>query len=144
MMDLATIKEMSDDAAIEASEENKIPFVYWDLSEVDSRVPFPFPFIGDYVPRGWKVLKDAEPMFCDMSGMGADDEPALNIKQVKVSIKALISEHPKKTLGFALTECGQFQCYVQAYYKIKRRGVEGSKVDSKLVKEMLKHRNGNG
>ena len=142
MMDLATMNEMSDQAAIKASEEERLPFVYWDISEVDKRLPFPFPFIGSYVPKGWVSLKSVVPMLCDTSGMGLESEPALTDGQLRVAIKALISENPKRTLGFAITEVGQFQCYVQAYYKIKRRGVEGSKVDAKLARAMLKRRNG--
>lgn len=48
-------------------------------------------------------------MFVDSSGFGAEDEPALTIKQFYEQVKA--------GLGYAVIEAGQFQVYVGVFEK---------------------------
>jgi hypothetical protein len=112
MLDLATIHEMAAEAAQEAAQAGKEPYEYWDGEPIGP--PFHFPFLGDYVPQGWRKRDDD--MFVDSSGMGADDEAALSVSQLVAEIKRLLcATPPYKRLGFAITEAGEFQLYVGVY-----------------------------
>lgn len=115
MMSGEQIHAVSDAAAVQAAEEEQRPFVYWDIAEVDSRQSFPFPNLGDYVPRGWVTVGDR--YFCDSSGFGALDEPAMTACQLRSEIKRRIAASPS-ALGWAVVEVGQFQLYVQAYRRV--------------------------
>lgn len=72
--------------------------------------PFPFPYLGDYQPKGWR--KTAE-YFVDSSGFGSEGEPALTIggfiKKLKVGF------------GYAITSAGQFQVHVGEYLCLHTR-----------------------
>ena len=116
MMDLDTIHAMSVKAAAKAAREGKTPYVPFNSDEIDRYPTFPFPMLGDYVPDGWE--KTDQEWFCDMSGFGGDDEPALSVDQFKAALKEYVDEHPGH--GFAITEHGQFQCYVAAYEQQSR------------------------
>lgn len=117
MMSIETIRAMADEAAEKAARENMVPYVYWDEDEVSRRGNFPFPFLGDYVPHGWEVIDDLE-LFCDSSGFGTDDEPALSERQLRAKIIRTIRESTD-TIGWGITQVGQFQLYVQGYRKLK-------------------------
>ena len=78
MYSLETIKSMNREAERNAKNEGKEPFLIENEFDIDAMPPFPFPYIGDYVPKGWK--KTAE-FFVDSSGMGADNESALSVRR---------------------------------------------------------------
>ena len=97
------IKSISDVAAYRAAQEEQEPLVIWN-AERDARG---IPFLGDYVPQGWRPQD--EPFMVDSSGFGEPGERALTQDQFVEHLKA----HP--TLGWAIVEAGQFQVWVQAY-----------------------------
>lgn len=103
------IEEQNFLAAKRASEEKKTPFVVWPG---DSRhmPPFPFPYIGDYVPDGWEKVDE---YFVDSSGLGVEGEGALTGNQ----FRRIVEEFAGQNYGFAITSAGQFQVYVGLYKK---------------------------
>jgi hypothetical protein len=107
MMSLQSIRQLSDEQAKKAARKHKLPYVMADMMEVDNFPPFPFPNIGSYVPKGWEKT-EAE--------FFVDDEPALSLNQFKAALRGYVSENPGH--GFAITEEGEFQCYVTAFRKI--------------------------
>ena len=113
MMSLGVIKKMSDDAARKAKRGGETPYAFWDNKEIDEVRTFPFPFLGTYVPKGWEVLDQT--WFVDSSGLGAPYESALTQKQFRNALKDFLAENPRRHIGFALTEVGNFQVYVAAY-----------------------------
>ena len=133
MFSAEVIRDMQTTAAREAARKHRVPYVVWPQDQLDR---FPFPFLGTYVPKGWRHLTHAEGgvsqsdhgiygndhllLFCDNSGWGADDEPALSRSQAIATIKA-ISAHAYKehglTVGWAIEEAGQFQVNLAAYAK---------------------------
>lgn len=116
MMSIETIRQMAADATRKAARAKKQPYVPYDAAEVEGWDSFPFAFVGDYVPRGWKLV---DTWFCDSSGFGADDEPALSVSQLKEKILVKLDE--KETFGYAITQAGQFQVYVGVYQKLEPR-----------------------
>jgi|GEM_PF-1700031 len=120
MMSLETIRRMSDEAAARACEDGLTPYVLYDHDDV-SRLPggsnwdgqrrFPFPQLGGYEPEGW--VDTGESFFVDMSGLGADYEPALTHKQFNRQLMELVDD--PRSLGLAIGDVGQFQCYVNVY-----------------------------
>lgn len=64
-----------------------------------------FPFLGDYIPKGWKRT-DRE-FFVDTSGFGTRGELALTLDQF---LDKVLPSH-----GYATTQHGQFQAYVAEY-----------------------------
>ena len=116
MMHPSEIRRMSDEAAKKAAEENQTPYVFYDENEVEGPGPFPFPSIGDYEPPNWERVGDD--LMCDSSGFGSPGELALTANQLKAKIKELIGEHEEETIGFAITEVGQFQVYVGVFKKV--------------------------
>lgn len=113
MMSLEVIKELAREHAILAAATDQKPYVYFNAEEVDEHDGFPFPFLGDYIPEGW-VLIDTH--FCDASGFGQDDEPALSARQFRRIILDRIAEN--SGTGWAITEAGQFQVYVGEYRRV--------------------------
>lgn len=107
MRDPEDIKQEAMEAAEIAAQKNLEPFSVWPGDKA-KWPPFPFPFIGDYDPPGWKLV---DRHFVDSSGFGAPNEPALTISQFMNKIK--------EGLGYAILEAGEFQLYVGEYKKIK-------------------------
>jgi hypothetical protein len=112
MMDLGTIRAMADKAARAAARAKKVPYVPFNEAEVNALVNFPFPFLGTYVPKGWKLVEE---LFCDSSGFGAEDEPALTIRGTKEKMKERMAE--EGTFGYAVLAAGQFQVTVGVFKK---------------------------
>jgi len=106
MLDLEQIQAISRDAAKEAAKEGKTPFVVWkeDLQDIP---PFPFPFLGDYVPAGWQKVEE---YFVDSTGFGTQGEAAITISQFLEKIT------PGR--GYAITQAGEFQVKVGEYVKV--------------------------
>lgn len=110
MLSIQYIRAESDRAARLAARANKQPYVIYDEEEVDTTKTWPFPFIGDFVPKGWEKVDE---LFVDSSGFGSESEPALTQRGLRAKLKEyLVSDD---TFGFAITQCGQFQCYVGVY-----------------------------
>lgn len=107
MMDLQTIKRMNNEKAKESKRDNVEPFVIESQEQLNSFEGFPFPHIGDYRPKGWKLI---EKYFVDSSGFGRNNEMALSVSQF---IKKL-----KVGYGYAIIEAGQFQVYVAEFRRI--------------------------
>jgi hypothetical protein len=105
MYDLATIQAMNRDASRIACQKNLVPYVVWE-GDKNLFPPFPFPKLGDYIPKGWKKVNE---YFCDSSGLGSEDEPALTIREFKN--KLVVGR------GYAITSEGQFQVYVGEYIR---------------------------
>lgn len=121
MLSIQYIRAESDRAARLAAKAKKEPYVVYDEQEVESTSSWPFPFIGHYEPAGWEKLDE---LFVDSSGFGSESEPALTQR----AFRAKLLEYVKasETYGFAITEVGQFQCYVGVFkrndsYKPRRR-----------------------
>src|SRR4030042_6549218 len=105
MFSLDQIYAMQREAAEKAAKEHQVPYIVWQ-EDLDNMPPFPFPFLGDYVPKGWKLV---ETYFVDSSGFGQEGEPALTARQFLAKIKV--------DFGYALREVGEFQVVVGEYQK---------------------------
>ena len=111
-MDLQSIEAESRRAAAQACRDHRVPFIVWpaDLDAWKTRLAegfnpqFPFPFLGSYVPKGWKLTTN---YFVDSSGFGEAGEPALTIRQFLGKIKT--------GRGYAITEVGQFQVWIAEF-----------------------------
>ena len=121
MMSAATIQELSREAARKAAKQNKTPYIVWpedltkwkDICSKGGYPSLPFPFIGDYVPKGFRKVKE---YFVDSSGFGRPGEPALTVDEFVEKIKV--------DRGCAITEAGQFQVYVAEYFKAKKKEIK--------------------
>jgi len=68
---------------------------------------FRAPFLGTYVPKGWKVV---EKYFVDNSGCGREGEGAYTAGEFLHAVKA--------GYGYAILTAGQFQVYIREYRQI--------------------------
>lgn len=111
-MSLEYIHQLSREAAREAADLRLEPYQPWNTAEIlsDDFIPFPFPFIGDYDPPGWTCVTW---LFCDSSGLGAPDEPALTGSQLIQKLVKL--QELGISIGYAITETGQFQLHLGCY-----------------------------
>lgn len=118
MMSIESIRALSRKAALEAAANKREPFLLEaeDLEDLRARVEgaretngplFPFPFIGNYRPKGWKLVKR---LFVDTSGFGTDNEPALSVSKLAAALES--------GFGYALVEVAQFQAYLGVFRKI--------------------------
>ena len=116
-----TIRQMSDVAAWRAAEAGKQPLFIW--SEEDIRH---LPFLGDYIPAGWRPATFAElpgdrprtttyrredeeiRFMVDSSSYGQEDEPALTFREFAQVARA-------SRFGWGIVEAGQFQVLVEAF-----------------------------
>jgi hypothetical protein len=120
MMSGHAIQVLAREAARKASLTNKTPFMVWpqdieqwkeDLKE--GKLSLPFPFIGDYEPKGYEQTAE---FFVDSTGFGGPGEPALTQERfLNVKIKP---DH-----AYAITEIGQFQVYITEYRKVQNAEV---------------------
>lgn len=111
MMDLATIRALSDEHGENARRFREVPYTIWpgdvDDWRAGKRTPIPFPNIGDYEPDGFEA--DGDPWMIDTSGFGAPDEMALTLDQL--FDKLIVGK------AYAFIKCGQFQAYLQQFTK---------------------------
>lgn len=114
MMSLGSIKAESRRTGQRAAQQAMMPYVPIHEDEIKTYPPFPFPNLGDHRPRGWKLIEE---LFVDSTGLGADDEPALSIRQFKDKLIEL--ERSDKAYGYGITEAGQFQLYVGVFERRK-------------------------
>ena len=123
MMSLQLIQQVSRDAAVKAAKQNKVPFTVeaedlaawrkgW-LGGTARQKPFPFPFLGDYVPDGWRCTERTS-LFVDSSGWGRDGEAALSIRQLLMGPGGL-----SVGKAYAIIEAGQFQLHLGEYEKVQ-------------------------
>ena len=112
MMSLSQIYELSDEAARKARRHGKKPYVIWpaEAERIKLDRSFPFPFIGSYRPKGWKLV---DTYFVDRTGLGSENEPALSRAAFRSKLKA--------GMGYAVIEAGQFQVYVGEFEPPKTR-----------------------
>lgn len=94
-------------AGEQAQKRSRKPYVLKSVSSVDKWPPAPFPFIGTYVPKGWK---EVERVMCDSSGFGSPGEPALTLGQLQEYVRG-------RGVGFAyaIVNAGFFQVAVAVY-----------------------------
>ena len=122
MLSPQTIRDMQDYAAYEAAEFGRVPLAVWH----DEDLPH-LPFLGGYVPRGYRVATwaemsdrtrnsghydaDDEPVhiLVDGSGWGRSDEAALTLPELADYVRDNGQCH------WAIVEAGQFQVVVAAY-----------------------------
>ena len=113
MWSLDTLEYLNRKAAQKARRGKREPYVP-SPEEIDNFPPFPFPNLGPHVPAGWERVENAT-WFADSSGWGRPGEPALAVNELKDELRRYASDNPGH--GFAIVECGQFQCYVGAYWQ---------------------------
>ena len=111
MWDPSVIRKMNDDYAKKARKEEKGPYILESLDDLDDMPPFPFPMLGDAADD--VDLDKLDTLFCDLSGWGADYEPALTVKQLKARLREMFEEHG--TLALAISEHGQFQLQLEVW-----------------------------
>jgi len=112
MMSLALIEELNREAGDKARTEDIHPYLIKTLTQINNMPPFPFPFVGDAaedfdIRYGERITN----LFCDSSGMGAEDEPALTVNQLVEKLKELFFANHEE-LRVAIVEHGQFQLYL--------------------------------
>jgi hypothetical protein len=123
MMGASLIRSISDYQAYEAAQEGKEPLSLWKPEDVHH-----IPFLGPYVPAGWRRAlwadvpikpsnvyqpRDDEnaDFMADKTGMGAENEPALTMTQLQNYAAALVAEE----FGWTVIEEGQFQVVIGLY-----------------------------
>jgi hypothetical protein len=115
MMSLATIHALEREVGKKAAQEARMPYVPIHEDEIKTYPPFPFPHLGDHRPKGWELVEE---LFCDCSGWGASDEPALSVDQLKRKLIEL-QRASNATYGYGVTEAGQFQLYLGVFRRRK-------------------------
>ena len=116
MMSLSQIQQLSLEAAVRAAKEKRQPLVIWpeDIKaarEGNLDALGTIPFIGSYVPTGWKLV---DTLFVDISGFGKLGELALTQEQFTYKLKA--------DFGYAIIDHGQFKAYVGVFEKRGKKG----------------------
>lgn len=125
---MATIREMQTEAADNAARNSMIPTVVWDDMSLEPDLKG-IPNLGDYVPYGWRMAEESEfstdamesdgTLFVDASGWGSAGESALTQEQFYSAVRSILAEALERdqTVGFAITEVGQFQAYVGVFVR---------------------------
>ncbi len=117
MMSLSAINELSNEMARRAARQRLIPYTFADKAEIIRAFQIGrvcIPNIGSYRPKGWELVKEH---FCDKSGFGRDDEPAMSFDQFKELLLSKQNVVGQPTPGWAIIEEGEFQVYVGEFQK---------------------------
>jgi len=114
MYSLETIRHINDEAAASARQDDVEPLRIGEEDDVDSL----FVYHAVKIPHLGYACNDvvADPielLFCDTSGWGAPDEPALTAGQFEDRVRELLDEHGPLLL--AVEEAGPFQAHVQVW-----------------------------
>jgi hypothetical protein len=109
---------MSREACRKAAKAGLFPYVPLHEDEIETYPPFPFPNLGDYRPKGWKLV---DTLFVDSSGFGADDEPAMSVRQLKAKLNEL--QRSDETYGYGIVEAGPFQLHLGVFERRKYRSL---------------------
>ena len=129
MMGLETIRAMNNDATSRAKRKGNRPFVpaqdvRHNLTVENMRRNIRIPMMGDYIPKNWEEV--GEPLFCDKSGSGGENEPALTARGLCEAIKKDAID-----IGYGSHDEGQFQIYVSRYrQKVRRTSRKSQHVES--------------
>jgi hypothetical protein len=115
MMSIEDIVYVNEKSAAKAASENKEPWVPSKEFLESGKFPGCIPELGYHEPEGWEKLDDIQ-WFVDHTGWGGENEPALTTNQFHMMWTAYALEHPDH--GYAITECGQFQLYINAFRKV--------------------------
>ena len=114
MMHPTEIARLSRAASAKASRERLLPLVVEqeDLDRLDDEALLRHvgkaPFLGEsYSPRDFAL---SEELFIDISGFGADYEPALSHQQLVHKVREL-----GPGVGYGILTHGQFQAYLGVY-----------------------------
>ena len=83
-----------------------------------SMPPFPFPYLGEGCDQWDELWPRKTTLFCDTSGFGSPDEPALTLGQLKSRLDSLAEKGP---FWAAFESMGQFQ----GHLVIWQEGSEG-------------------
>ena len=102
----------SQENAMALARKNKTPYVITHEDELRCENKLPFPFIGMRTPIGWKRI---DKWFCDHSGWGAPDEPALTVEALTDRIRERI--RAGKLYGYGIISTGQFQLWLGVFEK---------------------------
>ena len=124
MMALETIRRLSAEAAAKAAKGKKRPLTFFDETDLTDFFATPrgpssrsFPNLGDYVPKGWRMTKT---LFCDHSGFGAPNEPALTRDQLMEELRGDIAKGNE--YGYGVIEVSQFQLVLGVFKEVAPRG----------------------
>ncbi len=113
MWDLATIKYLNRQVGEAARMAGKEPLRLMSSTALEQWPPFPVPHLGEACEDVDEDHERVETLFVDSSGFGADDEPALSMRQFKIRVHELFEEHGPLLL--AIEEQGQFQVHVAVW-----------------------------
>jgi len=121
MMSLEMIRERNRKAGHEARDRGVRPVCIEVGSDIDTYPPFPFPDMGEFCPG---TYVEVDRWFCDATGMGSDDEPALSPEQVKAKLRETFVHHPE--YSYAVVEAGQFQVYLGVFRRATPEELEAA------------------
>ena len=128
-MSIDDIEAIANRAARDAARHKRTPYVFYSEEEVrtcaEGRRAWGIPFLGPYVPPGWEKVGE---LFCDASGWGSEDEPALTQRQL--AQKIIGGLNGPDTLGYGTLSAGQFQVMIGVY-----RRLPGGKVRERLCRK---------
>ena len=114
MLSYSTIADIRQNAAQEAKSFHRLPLSVIGFDPGDPREFIrQIPFLGDYIPAGWKQCPGFPDLFVDKSGCGSDNEPALSLPRFIEIITECADSG--RVYGFAIYEEGEFQVYVRVY-----------------------------
>lgn len=138
MMDLSTMNELQQQATIDARELSLQPKTFTnaeieDLQDGDVQSFRDIPNLGQYRDGAWKrynlnKIKELLPypgktvdngnkgygsLFCDASGFGSENEPALTQRELRDTIIELHKHNSK--FGFGIVYVGQFQIEIGVF-----------------------------
>jgi hypothetical protein len=99
-------------AARDAAKRRQEPYVPFDAEEIDDLRCLPFPFLGNYKPKEWKLVEE---LFCNTTGLGSEAEPAMTVWRLKERMREYLDK--PGTYGYSILECGQFQAWIGVYLK---------------------------
>lgn len=123
MLSSGQIVRMSEDQAKLSKVVGLRPVAY-TFDDLRTFPPFPFPFIGSYVPDGFEAIEDESgnvvTLFADSSGFGRDDELALSVNGLVRELGKLVLRYGQPghnvnrslILYAGIVESGEFQVVV--------------------------------
>jgi len=137
MWSSATIQDIREEAGRTAKRNRLTPqLVEEALAYWNSRSRWNFPFLGDYVPEGWELCENIEPLFVDATGSNLDEAggPALSLNDFARKVEQFVKAHDHYAL--AVLEQGPFQVVVGIYRPDRRDFTHSGKLTEKELRQV--------
>lgn len=138
MWSAQTIQDIVEEAAQHARENRLTPQPVEEALAYNKQTGrWNFPFLGDYVPKGWELNENIEPLFVDATGYD-ESGPALSLKEFTKRVESFVLARDHYAL--AVIEQGPMQVVIGVFQPDKRDFTKSGKLTESELRKVRENK----